>query len=305
MKFPVNWGSSERLAVQPRLKRTAQIIGVLLLAGALQGCSLIKIAYNQATELAYWQLDAYLAFNAEQSTKVREELNRTLAWHRQTQLPAYIASLQEWQAWLPGELDEAQACEIVNDVRAKLLAISDRGESAAAALVGTLAPEQLKTMRRKFSSLNQEYRSDFLDDTPSALLEKRFKKAVSRAEMLYGSLEEKQLTLLRSRLAQSMFDAQVSLAEHQRRQRDALSTLAPLIAVRANADQAAPALRAYFERSINSPNPAYRVYQDQLLRDGCKTFSALHNSTNAAQRAKALQTLIGYEQDFKLLAAQR
>lgn len=277
---------------------------LLAVAGLLQACSVMKIAYNQATELAYWQLNGYFDFNHAQTPKVREELTRVLQWHRQTQLPAYIETLQKWQAWLPGELDEAQACDIVSEVRSKLLAISDRGESAAAALVGTLAPEQLNAMKRKFSRLNEAYRSDFLDGTPQALLEKRFKKAVSRAEMLYGTLADKQLALLRSRLAQSVFDASVSLAEHQRRQRDALQTLTPLVGGQSTADQATAAMRAYLERSINSPDPAYRRYQDKLTRDTCQTFAALHNSTTAVQRGNALQTLMAYEQDFKILAAQ-
>ena len=277
---------------------------LLAVAGLLQACSVMKIAYNQATELAYWQLNGYFDFNTAQTPKVREELTRVLQWHRQTQLPGYIETLQKWQAWLPGELDEAQACDIVSEVRSKLLAISDRGESAAAALVGTLAPEQLNAMKRKFSSLNEAYRSDFLDGTPQALLEKRFKKAVSRAEMFYGTLADKQLALLRSRLAQSVFDASVSLAEHQRRQRDAVQTLTPLVGGQSTADQATAAMRAYLERSINSPDPAYRRYQDKLTRDTCQTFAALHNSTTAVQRGNALQTLMAYEQDFKTLAAQ-
>ena len=67
---------------------------------------------------------------------------------------------------------------------------------------------------------------------------------------------------------------------------------------------AAPALRAYFDRALNSPDPTYRRYQDKLMRDTCQTFAALHNSTSAVQRAKAVQTLMTYAQDFKILAAQ-
>lgn len=284
--------------------RIIGLVALLALAGLLPACSAMKIAYNQASELAYWQLDGYFYFDDAQTPKVRQELARLHQWHRQTQMPAYIDALQKWQAWLPGELDEAQACDILSEVRGKLLAISGRGEMAAAALVGTLAPEQLNALKRRFSKLNADYRSNFLDGKPQALFEKRYKKAVSRAEMLYGALEDKQLAVIRSRLGLSVFDAGISLAEQQRRQRDALRTLTPLVAGQSTAEQATPVLRAYFDRALNSPDPTYRRYQDKLMRDTCQTFAALHNSTSAVQRAKAVQTLMTYAQDFKILAAQ-
>ncbi len=280
-----------------------RIAVLVALAGLLQACSVMKIAYDQATELSYWQLDGYFAFSEAQSPRVREELARLHQWHRQTQLPAYIEALHRWQALMPGELSEAQACGVFSEVRSRLLAIANRGEMAAAALVGTLGPEQLDALKRKFSKVNAQYRSDFIDGSAPALLDKRFKKAVSRAEKLYGTLEDKQLAVIRSRIAQSTFDAPASLAEHQRRQRDALQILAPVIAGQSTTDEAKPVVRAYFERALNSPEASYRNYQDRLTRDTCKTFAALHNSTSAAQRAKAVQTLLAYAQDFKTLAA--
>ena len=287
--------------------RFTQIIGVLcvlLLAGGLQACSAVKIAYNQAIELSFWQLDGYFDFNETQRPKVREELAKVHQWHRQTQLPAYIDALQKWQTLLPGEISEAQACSIFDDVRGKFQAISDRALPAASTVVSTLTQDQMDALKRKFSKLNAEYRRDFLDGKPEALIEKRYKKAVSRAEMLYGNLDDRQLGVLRGRITQSVFDAGLSLAEFQRRQRDALQSLTPLIGGQSTPDQAKPVVQAYIQRTMTSPNAAYRSYQERLTRDNCAAFAALHGSTTPAQRAKAVQTLTGYEQDFKILGAQ-
>src|SRR5690606_22604101 len=117
--------------------------------------------------------------------------------------------------------------------------------------------EQLDALKQKFSRLNTEYRNDFLDGKPEALIEKRLKKAVSRAERLYGTLGDKQLDVLRSRISQSVFDAGMSLAEYQRRQRDALQSLSPLIAGQSTPEQARLVMQAYFDRAVNSPDPAY------------------------------------------------
>jgi hypothetical protein len=198
-----------------------------------------------------------------------------------------------------------RACGIFEEVKTRLQAISDRALPAMGTVVGTLGPDQLEALKRKFSRLNAEYRDDFLKGNPEDLINRRLKKAVSRAEMLYGTLDDRQLAVLRSRITQSMFDARLSLAEYQRRQRDALQSLGPLIAGRATSEQARPLVRAYLERAVNSPDPAYRSYQDRLTRDSCKTFAALHNSTTVAQRARAVQTLQDYAQDFGILVAWR
>lgn len=280
-------------------------LGVILpLAGLLGACSVVKLAYNQAPELAYLQLDGYFDFNGAQTLRVKDELVKVQGWHRHTQLPAYTELLKKWQAWMPGELDEARVCNVADEARGSLLAISARSEPMVAELAPTLEKRQLDHLQRKFTKVNREYQRNFIEGTPADRLEKRLDKAVSRAEMLYGTLEDKQLAVLRKQMAQSAFDATIALAEHRRRQQDALQTLTPLISGAATTAQAAPAVRAYFERSINSPNPVYRNYQDRLTRDNCKTFALLHNSTTPAQRAKAVETLGNYARDFTLLASK-
>ena len=308
MKFPVSFANRDGHCAGPENQRRKPIIGllaVLLLAAGLQACSVVKIAYNQAIELSFWQLDAYFDFNDTQKPRVREELGKVHQWHRQTQLPVYIEALQRWQPMLTGEVTEAQACAVFDEVRSKLQIIVDRALPAAVSVAATLMPEQLNAMQKKFSKVNSEFRSEFIEGTPATILEKRLKKAISRAEMLYGSLDEPQLAVLKGRLAQSAFDANVSLGEFQRRQRDALQSLAPLISSPTSADQARPVVQALLHRAMNSPNAAYRAYQERMTRDSCATFAALHNSTTPAQRIKAVETLAGYVRDFKLLIAQR
>ena len=304
MKFPVPGLWVARTAQFKGLLRIIGLAGLVAGATLLTACSAVKLAYNQGPELAYLRLDGYFDFNDAQTVRVKEELHQVQRWHRSTQLPAYIESVKKWQALLPGEVTEAQVCDIADDIRAKLLAISSRAEPAVAELAPTLDKSQLAFLQRKFTKLNREYQEDFLEGSAQHRIDKRLKKAVSRAEMLYGSLDDKQVGLLRTQVAQSVFDAQVSLAEHQRRQQDALQTLTPLIGGAGTPAQARTAVRGYFERSLNSPNPAYRSYQDRLTRDNCKTLAVLHNSTTTAQRAKAVATLGDYGRDFKILAGQ-
>ena len=71
------------------------------------------------------------------------------------------------------------------------------------------------------------------------------------------------------------------------------------------ASDAKTALRAYMERTINSPNPMYRAYSEKIILESCTLFAQLHNSTTPEQRARAVRRLAAYERDARELNGQR
>ena len=286
-------------------RRIIGALGLLACVGALQGCGVIKLAYNQSPELAYWYLDSHLDLTSEQSLQVKAKLNQLQAWHRQTQLPAYALTLQQLQQQLLADTTTAQACTVAADVRSKLGTLSRQTEPLAASLAGMLNADQLKHMAQKFAKTNAKEQAERLDDGPRSRQEKRLKQALERAERLYGSLNDSQRTMLAKRLELSRFDDRLVFAEKQRRQRDALATLQPLIASQASPEQALVALRGLMERTFVSPDLVHRTYFEQLGQENCQTFAELHNTTTAAQRTKAVETLKGYVQDLQTLNARK
>lgn len=284
--------------------RFAGLLAVAVLL--LPGCGAVKIAYNQAPDLAYWYFDGYADFNSGQSLQIKADLARLQAWHRQTQLPGYAQLLQDAQRQVRGDISPAQACVIFADARRKLLTVVERAEPSAALLAASLDASQLQHLERRYAKGNAEYREDFLDGTPEAVRKRRLKKMISRAEMLYGRLDNPQTVLLGRMLDQSRFDAARTYAERLRRQRDALDTLRQLVPVSAveKGIKAAQAVNGLIERAANSPDAAYRDYAEKLTADNCKLFSEFHNTTSAAQRGKAAATLSDYEKDARALAEQ-
>ncbi len=290
---------------QQGIIRLLALLALALLAVLVQGCSAAKIVYNQAPELAHWYLDGHFDLTGAQSLQVKADLTQLHAWHRQTQLPAYIETLQKLQQQLPQDIDAAAACTVFADASRKLAAVTDRAEPIAMVLVASLSASQLTVLEQKFSKNNADEREDLQDGTAQSRREKRFKKAVSRAEMLYGRLGDKQLAVIGQRLDQSRFEAERSFTEKMRRQKDTVTTLRTLVAAQSPPDKVQAALRGLLERSLASPQPAYRDYAQALVQDNCQSFAALHNSTTAAQRQKAVETLGRYEQDFRVLVAQK
>ena len=283
---------------------STRIISLTVLACLLQACSAVKLAYNQAPELAYWYLDGYVDFSSAQSLQVRDDLSKLQTWHRQTQLPIYIDTLQKMQQKITADVNALEACSILSDVRRKFLVLSEQTQPAVVAMLDTLTSSQLEVLTRKFDKGNAEFRDDYLQTAKPANQSKRYKQAVSRAEMLYGKLDDKQLALLALQVEKSRFNAALAYAERQRRQQDTLQTLRTLLKNQATSDQKRQAVRGLFERALASPNPNYAGYIEGLTQEGCKNFAELHNGTTVTQRRKAAATLVGYEQDIKALSAQ-
>jgi len=278
---------------------------VLLAAAALGACSAIKLAYNNLPTVSYWRLDAYLDFNGAQTPKVRDELEQLLAWHRQNELPRIASLLQEAQALAPGEVTPAQVCAMTDRIRERLLAVTERAEPAGTELALSLSESQLQQLERKYAKVNAEYRKGWLERTPAQVQEKRYDRALDRAEDFYGRLTDEQRDLLKQQAAQSVFDPRLTDAERRRRQQDALAVLRGFVAGKPSPAEARAALHDYIQRIAEPPPGPWRDQQQALLQEGCRNTAALHNGTTASQRAQAVRRLQAYESDLRQLVATR
>ncbi|MBP6407012.1 MAG: hypothetical protein KA335_15245, partial [Ramlibacter sp.] len=149
-----------------------------------------------------------------------------------------------------------------------------------------------------------EWRRDWLDTPAGAVQQRRLKQLTERAEMIYGTLDDTQRAVLQRTVEQAAFDARAVLAERQRRQQDALDTLRAITAAPGlPAAQARAALRGYLQRTLESPDAAWRARRDAWQQEMCRGFAALHAGTTAAQREAAVRRLRAYQRDLQELAA--
>ena len=236
--------------------------------------------------------------------QVKDDLNKLQTWHRQTQLPTYIDMLQKMQQKIPLDINAQDACNILSDVRRKFLVVSDQSQPTVVTMLDTMTSNQIDTLARKFEKGNIDYRTDYLQTAKPVNQTKRYKQAISRAEMLYGQLDDKQMSLIALQIEKSRFNAPLAYAERQRRQQDTLQTLRTLLKNQTTTEQKKLGVRSLFERSIVSPNPDYAEYLDALTKENCSNLASLHNTTSISQRRKAIEKLMGYEQDMKTLSMQ-
>ena len=271
----------------------------------LAGCSAIKLGYNNLPDIAYWWLDGYVDFADEQQPAVRDALARLHAWHRRDELPRLADQLARMEKMAAGEVAPAQVCGVLTEVQARMQAVADRAEPAVLGLAASLQAKQLQHLQRKYRKNDEAYRREWIDITAAEQREKRFEQVVERSEMIYGRLDEPQRNMLRQALAQSSFDAKRLLAERERRQKDMLQTLGKVTDPATPAAEVRLLMRAYLERAVQSPDLAYRRYQEALLQESCRQFSLVHASTTPAQRDQAARRLRAYEKDLRELAQVR
>jgi hypothetical protein len=294
------------------------IIGVLLAAlGLLAGCSVLRLAYNQGPDWAYWWLDGYVDFNEDQSPKVRDAIGAWFKWHRNTQLPDYVRLLAQAQRDALQPLNAAQACHWIGEVETRVGRAVEHALPAVAELAHGLTPQQLQHLERKYAKNNQQFSADYLQASPAERLQASVKRVIERTEFFYGRLDDAQRSHLAQGVAASPFDAELWLAERQRRQQETLQTLRRLSLSKAPdhpelveglsggevpAGEAQVALKALIDNALHSPRPAYRAYQQRLARYNCAFAAQMHQLSTPEQRRRLALRLKGWEDDLRALA---
>jgi hypothetical protein len=288
-----------------RIIRHASVWLALSTLIGLSGCSTIRVVYNNSDDVIYWWLDGYADLQGEQKQFTRDTLTDLQRWHRQQQLPEYVALLKRMQTMAPNDITPTQVCAVTEDMKTSFVTLLRFVEPANTKLASQLKPEQLLSIRKRFDKTNKTWKEDWLDPNAEERLRYRIKQATNRLEDFYGRLDKPQRDALHKWLSESIFDPKMSYAERERRQADSMQTFQRMAQEGSATAQAQNMLRGLTERSFNSPNERYRAYSRELWNENCEGFAKLHNSTTPAQRQRMLEALRGYEQDFKSLMAQK
>ncbi|MBL8286768.1 MAG: hypothetical protein JNL85_02195 [Rubrivivax sp.] len=277
-------------------------MAIVSVAG-LSGCNALRVAYNTGPTLAWWWLDGYMDFASEQAPQVKAQIERWFAWHRQTQVPVYIGLLASAQPHVAEPLTPLSTCQWYERIMAALAPALARAVEQAADVLPGVGEEQLRHLEQRYVKVLDEARREYLQPDKEERLAASVKRALDRAEQVYGRLDEPQRKVIADAVAASPFDPEAWLQERRRRQRDTLATARRLIADKAGREQRIAGLASLAERSQHSPDPVYRAYDKKLTEYNCAFVARLHNATTPTQRQRAKATLKGWEDDLRAVVA--
>jgi hypothetical protein len=278
------------------------LIALLLLA--LQGCSALKLGYNQAPTLGQWWLDSLLALEAPQSAQTRDALQQWQRWHRSQELPTYADLLERLQVLALKDVDAAQVCEVGAQAQEALDRLMTQGARWAAPVAVQLQPRQLRHLARHMEEKNEEWEKEWLSGSREERLRRRLDKTASRYSDFYGPLSDAQLELLRNQLNASAWSAEWGRQDRLRRQALLLQALQRIQQDNLSPAQAEALLQMAWRQWLTPPAPAERQLYARLTEQACRHLAELHNSNSAEQRQRAVRRLKAYARDLRELAAQ-
>lgn len=265
----------------------------------LQGCSAIKLGYQQLPTLSFWWLDSTVSFSGAQTPSAKQAIENLYQWHRSEELPAYAELLQRAQVLSAGPVQTEQVCRVWADVQTRLDTTMREAVVQAAPVVMALGPRQLSHIARRWESQNEDWEKEWLLGSASERLERRLDKALERYRSFYGELTPAQVSLVKTQLAQSPWTAEWGRQDRQRRQQDLLSTLQAISQNKPSQVDAEVQLWGVWQRWMKPPEAGQRAVMQSLSQRACENLAQLHNTATPEQRQQATRRLRAYEKDVK------
>lgn len=282
------------------MRKLLLLLGLLL----LQGCSAIKLGYNQMPTLGYWWLDSQLSFDSTQAEPVREALRQLQRWHRSNELTLYADLLQNLQVLSQEDTDAQQVCTVWAQVEVATQRLAAQAIVLATPVVMQLQPRQLRHLLRHQEEKNEAWEQEWLNGPASDRLKRRLERAAARMSDFYGNLNERQMELLREQLQKSVWQPEWGRRERLRRQQALVSALQRIQQAELGAPQAQALLQSVWQQWLQpSDGPDRQLYR-QFVAQSCENLAELHNSTTTAQRQRLARRLRTYETNLRELARQ-
>lgn len=279
------------------------LLGLVLLAA---GCSAVRLAYDHAPALVYWQLDEALELTPAQTTRVRQAVDDWFAWHRAQALPAYLTLLRKIRFQLGGEVSGQEVCAWRSAFTAHLVGAFDAALPMLAILAADLGPAQIAHLAGHFEASDAELRAEYGSGSLEARLARSRKRTERFFKRLYGKLTPAQRDYILAHTAATAFDPVRWLDERRQRQASLLAGLTALaVRVGDESDREMHARQLLQHQAglwANSPRADYQAYRERLLVANCALFAGVHARAGPAQRARADARLAGWEQDLRALS---
>jgi len=283
----------------------AKRIFILCLLALLNGCSLLRLSYNNGPQLTWWWIDSYVGFNREHTVLAKQAIHEWFDWHRDTQLLRYADWLAVVREQTDGIVTPAQVCQWSDEFQNMIAPAIDYAVQLSAPMVLDFNKDHWRHIERRFAKSNDELRSDFLQPDLSDRHKTSVKRTVKRIKNLYGDISEAQRQLIEASVEASPFKPEHWLAERQRRQQVILQIFAQLVEERISIEHATIVLRNAVEHTIRSDDPVYRAYQLEMTAFTCDFVARMHNSTDQTQRQHMHKKLKNWEDDLRVLFHER
>ncbi len=189
------------------------LIALVALA-VLTGC-MAGFVYDRIDWVVSWYVGGLVTLDEQQEAELRRLVRQSLHWHRQTQLPRYVALLEEFAAAADEPVTAVdleryyqRSVELFDDVLRQVV-------PAAVPLLLSLSPGQVAQLREGLAEGNDELWEEYAGETAERRATRRTKAALRVLQRFVGRLDAGQRAFVAAGLA-PMHDVAVSWLDRRR-----------------------------------------------------------------------------------------
>lgn len=283
----------------PWLRRACALFLVVLLSS----CNIARLGYNNGETISYFWLNSYVGFDADQKPWVKKDIGNLFAWHRRTQLPDYIGLLAQAQKRIDRPVSEAELARDYEEIRRRMLTITDRAAPSLADLALALRPEQIARIQEKFDSNNETFRKEHLRGDLAERQRQRFKRTMKQAEHWFGNFSSEQERQIRALSDARPLNEELVLADRIQRQAEMIRMLQRIEAEKPTREVAAGLIRQYVSGAMDHHgHPEYQAYFEKYRAAQMRMVAGMINLATPAQREHFVQALQRWIDDFQTLS---
>ena len=269
---------------------------VLLTLTLLSGCSVTRLAYNNADIFLRWQANHYFDFQGEQSEELDRALVAILAWHRPVALPKYAKLADEAAARVSRGLRQEDLEWSYDAVLAQVREALGIAAGEAAPMLDRLSPEQISHFERRLAEGNREFAKEHMHGTMEERHKRRVKRNIDRIEEWFGPLSEAQAARVQRYGERAPFSAELRERDRKRRQGEFVAML--------RAKEARRRLAAWVQDWEGGREPAYVEASQATRAEYMKLLLDLDRTLAADQRQHLATRLKRFGSLFESLGKQ-
>jgi len=281
------------------------VLGCLALAmSACATATLTRLAYNNAATtyanlgpMLTWMVDDYADLDNAGEDWVRARIDRTLAWHRTSELPKLRAILENMLAKSDAPYKVEDIAAEQRELREAYHRVLEHMIPDTAELLGTLDAAQVTHIERKVADDNRKYLKETVKGTPEERTERRAKRLMAHLEAWVGDLTAEQRALVLERYASLRDLTDEMMAERRYRQAEVLA----LVRAKAPRAEMEAGLKRLFVDTDSWRRADYRARMAE--RDGRlhALVADLSATLSEGQRAALQKRIRGFLRDISRL----
>ncbi|GIK34239.1 MAG: hypothetical protein AMXMBFR45_14990 [Gammaproteobacteria bacterium] len=281
----------------PGRRASRMLPGLVLLLVVLPACS-TGFIYNRVGWAVAWYVEGLVSLDGAQQQLLRDSVQRTLAWHRETQLERYEDLLERLAAAAAGPVTADDLRGYYEEAEHLLADFLGQVAPDVAQFLGSLDAAQRAELARNLEEDNADLRQERAGQSAEVRRKRRDKSAIRTVQRFVGRLAPVQRQLVVDRMA-TMQD--LSSAWLERR----LGWQRRLLALLESADRGSAfgqALRELLLDPGQADGGAYQSAAEANRRVVFEMLAALSTTLSPAQRAQLQRKLHGYARDLRRLA---